>query len=385
MSFQFVIKKTAVFAFVLVILAVVWYVFFAPVSTGCEKAGQGQAQCWQDAVQEALQKKGVADAFDVIAAMYETQPNCHDYVHLIGQEAYRLFAAGKDMELSPKTSYCGYGFYHGFMEALLGESGNIEKARQFCAYAQKQTSRQIRGAEDACFHGIGHGAVDGGDPRAWGDAEALIKPAMDMCELLGDVESHRYLCATGVFNSIEVLARDPQYKLDIIRENPFWLCDRQPERYREACYTNMIPALLPIYGYDLPKIARYIEENIAENDDSYDIRSIVIMGLFHEHMNINALSADKGPTGVAACRALKERSHLPCIEGLAGGLMKYGKPGEEYREGLNFCTLELLTGEEQEACFKHILLRLTFWNSPEKSRQLCASVEEKFRKYCSHY
>jgi hypothetical protein len=109
------------------------------------------------------------------------------------------------------------------------------------------------------------------------------------------------------------------------------------------------------------------------------------MGLFHEHMNINAGSADKGPRGVAACRALKERSRLPCIEGLAGGLMKYGKPGEEYIEGLSFCKLELLTEEEQEACFKHILLRLTFWNSPEKSRQLCATVEEKFRKYCSHY
>lgn len=354
-------------------------------AANCKNLKEKQEQCWQDLVELTLQEEGVGAAFGVVESLYETSPNCHGYVHLIGEEAYQLFSKGKEMVLTPKTYYCGYGFYHGFMESLLQESSDIAQARTFCTYADNQLSLQIGGTEDACYHGIGHGAVDGGDPRYWGDIEAMIQPAMDICELLGDVESHRYLCLTGVFNAIEILSEDPQYKLNIVKENPFWLCDRQPEHYREACYTNMIPALLRIYGYDLARIAQYIEYNITEKDNAYDIRSIVIMSLSHEHLNINAQRPDKGLTGVALCRGLKERSHLPCIEGLAGGFMKYGKPGKEDVEGLAFCKSKMLFEEEREACFRHILLRLTFWNSPARARQICSTVDQKFQNYCSHY
>ena len=351
----------------------------------CRNLKEEQGQCWQDLIDLTLEEQGVAEAFGVVETLYEVFPNCHDYVHLIGEKAYELFSQDQEIVFIPNTYYCGYGFYHGFMESLLHESGDIEEARRFCIYIDSHLSSQIQGTEDACYHGIGHGAVDGGDPRDWGDIQAMIKPAIDMCEMLGDVEAHRYLCGTGVFNAIEILSGDSKYKLDIIQENPFWLCDRQPEYYREACYTNMVPSLLKIYAYDFFSIAQYIENNIAEQEDSYDIRSIVIMALAHEYLHVNTERTKRGLTGVAFCRKLAQRSHIPCIEGLSGGFMKYGKPGVEYVEGLAFCKSEMLFEEEQEACFRHILLRLTFWNSPEESREICKMVENKFQHYCSNF
>jgi len=362
----------------------------------CENKGQGQVQCWEDLLSETLEKQGISAAFDVIDHMYEAQSDCHGYVHIIGEEAYKLFSENKDMELTSKTYYCGYGFYHGFMETLLHTSGNIQKAREFCAYVDKQLTEQVKGAEAACYHGIGHGAVDGGDPRYWGDIEGMIKPSIEMCELVAETEFQLYICATGVFNAIDILSLDPKYKLDSIEEDPYWLCDRQSAHYKEACYTNMIPPLLRTMQRDFSKIAQRIEtieeheedysltsmmEGIGENN--YSMRYIVMSALFHEYARANLTKAKEG---IMLCHTLKDpRSRIPCIEGLSGAFMKYGEPKIEYIKGLEFCNLPELAKDEQIACFQHIITRLRLWYSSDVASQICKTVKEEFQNFCPDY
>jgi len=382
---------------VMVVLAGAWYVFFAEPRRDCEQAGQGQAQCWLDAVEQALQKKGVGAAFDIVELIYQTQPNCHDYAHRIGEEAYRLFSQGKDLEISPKTYYCGYGFYHAFMETLLQTTGNIEQAREFCAYADKQLSQRAAGTQAACYHGIGHGAVDGGDQRDWGNIEAMIEPGIKLCEFVAETEFQRYICATGVFNAIDILSLDPKYKLDIVEKDPFWLCDRQPPRYKEACYTNMVPALMRAMQGDFPRMASRIE-SIQEQgneyslakleaaplaDKNYSIRFIVMSALFHEYARADLARARES---ILVCRSLQDpRSRLPCIEGLSGAFMKYGEPNAEYVKGMQFCASAMLLEDEKEACHKHILSRLRLWYEKDKAGQVCQNSPERFQAFCPTY
>ncbi|MDZ4285143.1 MAG: hypothetical protein U1A28_04935, partial [Patescibacteria group bacterium] len=83
---------------------------------GCD--GGENTLCSQEEIGAALTAGGVSAAFDVVASLYTRQSfsgDCHGYAHEIGEAAYFLYEGGKDMRLSPKTSYCGYGFYHGFM------------------------------------------------------------------------------------------------------------------------------------------------------------------------------------------------------------------------------------------------------------------------------
>jgi len=367
-----------------------------PIGT-CKNVTQGQAQCWEELLEKTLQDQGIGGALDIVASIYETQPDCHAYAHRIGEEAYRLFSQGKDIALTSKTYYCGYGFYHAFMETLLQTTADLQEARKFCSYAGRQLSSQIQGTEAACYHGIGHGTVDGGDPRDWGDIEAMIRPGIQMCEKVAETEFQHYICATGVFNAIEILSLDPKYKLGILEEDPFWLCDRQSPRYKEACYTNMVPALLRTMQRDFPRMAGRIEaiqekegdysvrnlESANQKDDTYAVRFIVISALFHEYARADF---DKAKEGIAVCRSLQDpRSRLACIEGLSGAFMKYGEPNMEYVKGLKFCNLDMLSQDEQTACFTHILSRLQLWYSSDKTNQICQSVPDRFQNFCPHY
>ena len=354
-----------------------------------------EEQCWENIIEKTLQERGVGAALDIIESIYTTEPNCHDYVHIIGEEAYRIFSTSEDLEITPKTYYCGYGFYHGFMETLLHTTGNMKEARDFCSYVGQRLSQYIAGAQTACYHGIGHGVVDGGDPTDWGDIEAMIDPGIKLCKMVARTEFQDYICATGIFNAIEILSKDSKYKLDIVKEDPYWLCGLQPGEYKEACYTNMMPAFWRDTETNFLKIASRIEaieeesddysvrsmvEGVVQQQDNYRVRSIVISALFHEYAKSDLKKAKEG---VRVCHLLKDpRSRLPCIEGLSGAFMKYGEPNVEYIKGLQFCSSDILVEDEQTVCFEHILSRLQIWYSLDKAGEICQSVPEKYKKFC---
>jgi hypothetical protein len=343
-------------------------------------------QCWEGLINSALEEQGLDFAFTVFGELYAKDTSfaasCHSFAHTLGWEAYNKYAKGQDFDLSSKTSYCGYGFYHGFMENLLLETGDPKKAKDFCSFVDEKLKGQTNDAGGACYHGIGHGSVDGSDPRAWGNPTEVIKPGIQLCEKVSSTNDQLYRCVTGAYNSLEILSGNPKYRLTTFRQDPFPFCEKQVLAYREGCYTNMIPALFGNYQNDFVKIARVIEA-IPEEDDTYTIRSEVISGLFHDYYRVNFGKEDYAETGIGLCRSLSGRSHLPCVEGLSGSLMKYGEPGKEYVKTLEFCADEALALEEKDVCYNRTLSTLQIWYSKEKSSEICRQVPKGYQKYCS--
>lgn len=344
-----------------------------------------QIKCWESVIYKNLESNDLDAAFEVFGELYAKEPefavSCHSFSHLLGEAAYKKYAKDEDFGLTPKTSYCGFGFYHGFMENLLFETGEPKKASEFCDFVGKKLSGQTNDASGACFHGIGHGSVDGGDPRDWGDPQAMLKPGLSLCELVSSTKDQLYRCVTGAYNALEILSADPKYKIESFRENTFAFCVKQVSAYREACYTNMLPALLGNYGNDFTRIAKIVE-SIVEIDDVYTVRFMVLSGLFHEYYRVNLGRTDFAQTGVNLCRSLNSRSHTPCIEGLSGGLMKHGEPEKEYVKTLEFCANKLLSAEESSICYRRTLSTLGIWYSPEEENMICGLVPKEFNKYC---
>ncbi|MFZ2522235.1 MAG: cupredoxin domain-containing protein [Minisyncoccia bacterium] len=356
-------------------------------SGSCEDDSE-KLKCWQKELNSTLENKGLPETFDLLSELYSSEPlfasECHSFAHEIGKFAYKQFSKGRDFELNSKTSYCGYGFYHGFMESMLQSTGDIKEAKYFCRYVGEKLAKDTTDGEGACYHGIGHGSVDGSEERFWGNPEKMIESGMSLCLKVSEGDTSKYgklyRCVTGAYNAIEILSHDPKYKLSKFEKDPFSFCTTQIDEYKEGCYTNMLPAILMLTQNDLFRSQKYIE-NIKEKD--FEIRKPVTSGLWVEFIRLNLNKPDQNIIeGIKMCQLIADPMRLSCFYGLAEGYMKYGDPKDAYLKGLSFCSNSLLKVDEEDVCFNSILTRLRIWYSESKSKEICLDTPKEYQKYC---
>lgn len=342
-----------------------------------------RAHCWQDLIEASLTKNGIEGAFRTLSAIYAGEPDfaleCHGYTHKIGEAAYLKFASGNDFALTPKTAYCGYGFFHGFMETLLASGADIAEARRFCSYVNKKLSGQIKDALNHCYHGIGHGFVDGADKISWGDAELLIKPGLELCERVGETGTARDRCASGVFNALAVAYTNSDFGLKLDMKNPYGICGKQGEPYsQKTCYEEMNTAVLNASNKRFDKAAKLAEAIPEDEYASFAIQGLAVFA--------SSFLEDRGSRSyqkiVGSCLSLREELRIPCFLGFAAGLVEFGPPQSEYKDALGFCRYPPLADRERELCFWRVLASAKVIYSKEKFKNICRGVEEPYQKYC---
>lgn len=340
------------------------------VSTGVSKL-----KCFDELIDYTVKKKGLDEAFAVFSYLFDKDPDfatdCHQFAHRLGQKSYELFVANQDFSLSTKTKYCGYGFYHGFMEKLVQNTNDMSKAREFCELADKKLALQTSDAGGACFHGIGHGAVeDVPDKKVWGNPQAIIAPALELCEKVSDTKEILYRCITGVYNGLEIISTAKKYDLSLNPDDPMWICKIQKESYKEACFTQLVVAVMHVTGTDFAKSAEIID---LIPEDNYAIPALA--SLVVERVRLNKIDYQET---IDYCRGLPSRFHNICIISFGEGFLKYGPPEQEYVKARDFCASPLLTEEEKTACFTRIFSILRIWYPAEKATEICKSVDSKY-------
>jgi len=339
-------------------------------------------QCWQEIISQQLQANNLDNAFTALHAFTKQNPtqlgNCHGLVHEIGEQAFKLFNERKDFALSPKTSYCGYGFYHGFMEALVHTTNDMTQARAFCDYADEKLKTFIADAGGACIHGIGHGSVDDTpDPSRWGSMQKILEPALGLCERISADESQLFRCTSGAFNALEILSDSGKYKLSPNQKDPFLICRNQPEKYKRACYTQFLVSAMQVANNDFLRTAQFID---TIKEDAYAKETLA--GLSVERARLQ--ETDYTAT-VSWCRTLANRFRISCITGFAEGFLKYGPPESEYIKAIDFCASMLLSEKEQKLCFDRVLAILRNFYTIAKSREICLSVKKQYQLHNCEY
>ena len=359
------------------------------VVTDCSK--EKTQQCWEKRIFETLKIDGVKAAFDTIVTLSDTEPgfanDCHGLSHLIGEKAYAQYVAQENFELTSATALCGYGFYHGFMETMLLATGDIDEARAFCELVDQKLRGQASAASTACYHGTGHGAIDGSDPTAWGDIDAMMEPGFKICGKLAQNELQTYLCDTGVFNAIEILSADPKYGITEFRNDPFVMCNKQPVSRREGCYANMMPIVFANLHNDFQAIVDYVNSRMIDSEviaiDGNTVNDLTIIGIMFEYIRLHGKEEDHMENGIIFCRAQNEDDRLACIAGLSGGYIKYGEPGKEYVKNLEFCAHPQLTNLEQNSCYAYTLPRMSNRYNPKDTQMICNQVPVQYKNiYC---
>lgn len=332
-------------------------------------------QCWEDLIDSVLNKEGLDQAFILVGDLFEKDrqfaSNCHSFAHKTGEFAYDLYSGNKQFSLTAKTSYCGYGFYHGFMEKLLNTTDDLDQARSFCEFADAQLAKKTIDAKGACYHGIGHGAVDGEDPRSRGNAIDTVNPGLQLCEKVSVSRDQLFRCTSGAFNALEILMSQGQSGLGLNGKDPFWICRFQPEKYKRPCYTQMVVAAKNVAHQDFIKTAEFIDTIV---EDDFAIETLEALAV----EKVNSPNRDYSEM-IGFCRGLKQRFKLPCIKAYGEGFLKYGPPQTEYIEAIKFCSSELLSESEHKICFGRALSLLRNLYTVGKSEEICNTVEEKYR------
>jgi len=340
-----------------------------------------QSECFKQDVIQVLEAVGLEPALDRMAELFEAHSafrgSCHDVAHTLGYAAYDLYARGEAVTLTGKTSYCSYGFYHGFMETMLLQTGNVAEAREFCEEAGRQLDGETTNAKFACYHGIGHGVVDGGDPRDWGDPVALIEPGITMCDQVNPEEPYFYRCASGAFNSLAIMYFQEDYGLSFLPEdNPYDICARWDEfRIQRPCYGEMNIPAWNIAEKNLHHAIRLVER-IAESDHAAFAMASV------SGVASSSFGTEDFLAAIAACRSARADLVLPCIRGIPSGIMEVGTPGREYELALEFCMVGALSEEERGACLGYLFGGIRAYYPQEKRSTICATVEERYRERC---
>ncbi|MEK7505588.1 MAG: hypothetical protein AAB597_01690 [Patescibacteria group bacterium] len=375
LSYRKPLLLSAVALLILVVGVLAYGVYSAQLETRiteCEVAGDRKEQCFQELILEQTALRGVSAGLDLAAILYGRNPafaeSCHGNMHEIGAEAYRQFSTQGRFDLSPKTSYCGFGFYHGFMESLLAERGDFSEAVRFCSYVDEELSGTAEGVPFACYHGIGHGAVDGSDPAAWDDAQKYIAPALAICEKLGTEDQYKERCGSGVFNALAVAYVNPKYRLGANPADPFAICRMQETDYfRRACYDQMNTYVVKTSATFLEAV----DKAVTTSDSRYTIFALRGVGWYAGYQ---ILSAKEDPVFyLEDCNLIRGDLRETCVESVATGLIEFGKPGEEYTLALEACRRS--PAPTVSACFRGVELsardRLDF----RGRERVCADIE----------
>ncbi len=344
--------------------------------------------CWYNQIKNVINKKGVGEALKFVSKLYNKYPlfaqGCHDATHLIGDEAYRQFKKGEKFSFSVETSYCGYGFYHGFIEAILYTTGDYYDVRNFCESINSKIEGDIESpnAIYSCYHGIGHATFDSHDPSVWGSVENMATPALRRCEQVTkglDFEKTKQ-CATGVFNALANAYSNNLYNLQMDAKDPVIFC-RTQSVYREYCFAEVsmawINSTMGQYNYKFLDGIKFIEDIGDEKGEQFSVFALVSD---YVHINMNKLSDKEIYDN---CNLVSPKNFTSCIEGVELAFLNWGKPGEEYKRAISFCDTSVKDVEGKNICFSYVFRNFQSLYSKEKRLNICRSVvPESYKEMC---
>ncbi len=348
----------------------------------CAKNEEGVA-CWDEILKQVLFTKGVSEMFYEAQEFYKDisgfSNRCHYLMHNIGIAAYGLFLEDRFSILSEGIQFCGNGFLHGFMEAYIGDTGDPEAAGEICRFIGNNLVGIAQDANLSCHHGIGHGAIEVAIGRGISQEDEMVKTSLGFCEKSSTNQNELYRCATGVFNFVSVLyteaiQENEHYFTD---EEIFSICHKQKERHKQACYDQLNVLLMYINGTDFKNTLYSILDNV---EDRYQKSAISHVA---PNLTLNKRNEDKNTvnSAIMACRELRKELRDRCFIGIIGLFLEHGG-GDGYKDGIEFCSNDVLRQDEKDTCFSGMAYEVYFWYSKNKGDEICYGLEEKYHQYC---
>jgi hypothetical protein len=281
------------------------------------------------------------------------------------------------VEVTPFADYCGFGFYHGFMEAMLHTTGDVSGAKEFCGRVKKTLSESSPSAVSACLHGIGHGVIDGSDRTTWGSPQKMIERGLMFCEDIGENYYDKKICGTGIFNSLAILYADKKHNLVVNTDNPYQICTEQDKDYfNEACHEDMNTLVWSISKGDFATAVTYVQNIETDPYVQTALRSLALIPG-------SAAKKDSFSSDATVCQSLSPSLQSSCIEGYAVGITESGSIETRYNLAFDFCDTDVLSAKNKNACYLHVTDFIQRVAPKEVYARSCEVAKDRYAKICS--
>ncbi len=327
------------------------------------RSGTSRASCWETDFAKLIDEDGIDTALDKFVEFYESEPNfnsyCHDIMHYVGRASYEVYKLDKKTITRPETSYCGYGFYHGFVESAFEQesSAGLDVAKNYCSdLAQNPNfgSRHIVGPTvSACKHGIGHAIFDSLDAELWGDYKLMTDAGIATCEnLYSDDEHSSVRCATGIYNSLTTALNNNYYYIDYpSAEEVVSFCTEQGDMYRPWCWVDMVPNYTKHYFYTLEERLDFAYKHI----ESKGGRELTVVSIVDD--DFRSVEDPDINYYVSLCSSIEDGDlKFACLQGILGGVTY-----SSYTKNLASRLEEVCEVIEFDADFKQVCESQSFW------------------------
>lgn len=338
-----------------------------------------QASCWGAELSRIVSAQGLSAALDRFSQLYGTSPafagNCHDVTHILGKEAYHRYQSDGVLVARPETSYCAYGFYHGFVEEMIALEGSQTYAlsRTYCEELSRSnefpSASGAKRAADACYHGVGHAFFDTLDSSYWGDDVKMVEVTTAQCELLTPDAPNRALCVSGVHNSLANAYNERAYNLTRDSDEPLAICLAQSRQYRASCYKEVVIAYLFSHSYSLERGLEFVR---TVEPDYYLDALFAYIDDYLRHYLVKPTITDTH----LLCSSLDNSAEKKtCVSSAIYSLIASGEPGKANESLVPFCTL-FNESELRAHCFRSAGIELGVLFPPQTFRDMCSALDE---------
>ncbi|OGM96268.1 MAG: hypothetical protein A3B86_03955 [Candidatus Yanofskybacteria bacterium RIFCSPHIGHO2_02_FULL_38_22b] len=362
----------------------------ASVKDNCLSVPKDQKlSCWDRQLETVLVSAGLDAAFEAFKVLYNTESevpkSCHEWGHILGKAAYDLYKNKEEISFKKEMGFCGYGFFHSFLEKLIQDTGDFASARRWCvSLTDKITDPVIRPSVwRNCVHGVGHGttALLLEDQRNWNNFQKVADTGLGVCEKTFEDKDLRD-CYDGVFNELylEVLNSNYGFNFQEFREkdDPFWYCRPQEDRHRESCYFEFVGIFYILFDLDVSRAMQYAIKNV----DDLDVRGpSVVAKLAADFIQFDIVNSEHS-CNVKACRDIPKNLFDVCFGGIVNGFIQHGEPENFHIRGISFCEEKYLSSQEKYLCYFKLFGQLSANYSPEKMKEVCNSIETEEKSIC---
>jgi len=346
-----------------------------------EMEGYKKTQCWNSQLKEVVRTEGADAGFEYLITIYNSEPDvkksCHEWVHVLGEAGYEVFSEGGEIQLRPETAWCSYGYFHGFMNSLIEDTGSLAQVIDFCNMATSQLAEDLPGIESNCLHGIGHVGVDlfFEEPEYWGNFEKTTDASFNLCEEL--FSDHQYLdeCYGGVIHGLRFSMRNEMhgvsYGTHMEEKDPYYYCRNLNKKYQLACYSDFASMLWNPFNGNIQEALTYVNQNITEEV----ILRKSIVKTAAAWIKYTIPKNDQSDI-ITACRKLRDDLFYSCINGILFGYVQHGEPDNLHPKAFEFCSSEYLGSGESQYCFDRMLFFLKTEYSSQKMTQACLELNQ---------